>query len=815
MTALTLGRRRENLPAEVTRFVGRKRELSAVSNAIARHRLVTLRGAAGVGKTRLALRAATLERGSFADGVWLVELSALRDPALLPRAISAALGLPGESSGDPLSTLAGQLADRDILLLLDTCEHLVDACAKVTRALLEAAPGLRILATSREPLGVPDEDVLLISPLQVGGQRDEAAESDAVALFVDRAQAAMEGFRLTPENTGAVTELCQRLDGIPLALELAAVRLRSMPVEEILTRLDDRFRILGTTRTNTDRHRTLRSAVRWSYELCTPAEQRLWAGLSVFPGSFDLAAAEDVCRPAVIEDLLRLVEKSVVQYDEGAGRYRMLDTMREFGAERLAGLPDAAGQRARHRDYYLGLVERAAAQTLGPRQVHWLTRLREETDNLREALDWSFATAGQEAAGQRMTVGLRTYWLMTGAFSDGRDWHSKARQVSPGTAGHAWAVYGAAVLAVQQGDLPAAVPLLDQAAGLAAELGDEDLAAHVQDSRGSAAFYAGDLETARARHEAALARYEKDGFSNAFALSSYARLASVCLLLFDIDRAIELCEEYLRRCGETGEQWGRGTALWTRGAGRWLSQDLQGAIADALACLAIKEELGDLHTITMSFDLLAVCYAGLGDYARAAALYGAGDKYWKLLGAPIQLGPGYTSIRRGAGDTARAELGEEAYAAAYALGAGLPLGDAMAVARGQRPAAPEPPDPPKPLTRREREIAGLVAEGLGNREIAERLFLSKRTVDSHLEHIFTKLGFSSRTQLTNWVLEQRRGLQPAAQYENPPPLHSERVIAPVPAPPSPPPRSGLRARGQRRSRASRMPRPGPSRSARA
>jgi non-specific serine/threonine protein kinase len=306
---------------------------------------------------------------------------------------------------------------------------------------------------------------------------------------------------------------------------------------------------------------------------------------------------------------------------------------------------------------------------------------------------------------------------------------------------------------VQQGDLPTAGPLLDQAATLAAGLGDEDLAAHVSDARGIAAFYIGDLETASARHEAAIAWYEKHGFSEAFALSSYGRLASACLLLFDIDRAIELCEEWLRRCEQTGEQWGRGSALWVRGAARWLAQDLDGAVADALACLEIKETLGDLHTITMSFDLLAVCYTGLGDHERAAVLYGAGDKYWKLLGAPIQMGPGYTNIRRSAGDTAREHLGEEAYGTAYARGTGLPLAEAMAVARKERPAVPEQRGPLRPLTPREKEIAALVAEGLGNREIAERLFLSKRTVDSHMEHIFTKLGFSSRTQVATWVLE--------------------------------------------------------------
>lgn len=754
MTALTLGRRRDNLPAEVTRFVGRKRELAAVAEAIGRRRLVTLRGPGGVGKTRLALRAAAEERESFNDGCWLIELSALRDPGLLARTIAATLGLPDEASRDPTAALAEHLADREILLVLDTCEHVVEGCAQLARTLLGAAPGLRILATSREPLNVPDEDVLLITPLGMTAEPGSGDEADAVALFVDRAQAAMEGFRLTPENTPHVAELCRKLDGIPLALELAAVRLRSMPVEEILARLDDRFRILGTTRTNTGRHRTLRSAVSWSYELCTPEEQRLWAGLSVFPGSFTLAAAEYACGPSALDDLPRLVEKSVVQYDERSGRYRMLDTMREFGAERLADSGDRE-PRARHRDYYLGLVTEAAAETLSPRQVRWLNLLREETDNLRDALDWSFGTAGQEAAGLRMTVGLRVYWLMTGRFSDGRDFHEKARRACPGTVGHAWAVYGSAIFAIQQGDLPTAGPLLKEAAALAGEAGDGDLDAHISDAQAIAAFYIGDLETARTRHEAALAYYEEHGFSNAFALSSYARLASVCLLLFDIERAIALCEEYLRRCDETGERWGRGTALWTRGAGRWLSQDLEGAVADALACLDIKEKLSDLHTITMSFDLLAVCYAGLEDYQRAAVLYGAGDKYWRLLGAPIQLGPGYTNIRRSAADSALEHLGPAAYDAAYARGNAMSLAEAMPVARRERPAVPEPPAPARPLTRREKEIAGLVAEGLGNREIADRLFLSKRTVDSHMEHIFTKLGFSSRTQLANWVLENR------------------------------------------------------------
>ena len=746
MTTLTLTLRKDNLPAEVTTFIGRRRELAAVAAAIGKYRLVTLRGAGGVGKTRLALRAAGLVRDSFADGCWLVELSALRDPELLPRTVSAALGLPDKAAGDPLAVLAAALADQEMLLVLDTCEHLVEACARLARRLLRAAPGLRILTTSREPLGVADEHTLAITPLE---------DSEAVALFADRARAAVPGFELTTANTGPVVQLCRRLDGIALALELAAVRLRSMPVEEILARLADRFRILGTARTSLDRHRTLRAAISWSHELCTPEERLLWAELSVFPGSFDRDAAEHVCGPAAGQALTRLAEKSIVGYDEAAGRYQLLDTMREFAAERLA--TDAVARlRVRHRDYYLGLAEQAAADSLTPAQAGWLARLGQETDNLRVALDYSFGTPGQETAGLRGTIALRTYWLMVGQFTEGRRWHKLAMSVGLGSSGHAWAAFGAGVLAVQQSDLTSAVPLLALAATLAVELADDGLAAQVTDARGMIAFYSGDLETARTQYESALAAYKRTGFSDTFALDTYARLASTCLLSFETDRAIALCEEYLRRCDELGALWGRGSALWVRGAGRWMSGDPAAAIEDALACLAIKETLGDLHTIVMSFDLLSVCLVETGEFERPAVLYGASETLWKIINAPVLMGPAYAEIRDSAARTARAGLGDERFEAACRRGAALPLADAIAVARGEAPTVPGTPTAVaiKQLTKREREIAMLVADGLGNREIAERLYLSKRTVDSHIEHIFAKLGFSSRTQLTNWVAGQ-------------------------------------------------------------
>ena len=765
MTALTWGQRRDNLPAEVNRFVGRRRELPAIGEALERHRLVTLRGPGGVGKTRLALHAAAGLRDAFADGCWLVQLSPLRAPELLPRAVSEALGLPDDVTGDPARALAESLAERELLLIMDTCEHLAAGCAELAGRLLAAAPRMRILATSRAPLDAPGERTLLIGPLELPADDASAARADAVSLFVDRAQAAVPDFALTPQNTPAVAELCRRLDGMPLALELAAVRLRGMPVEEILGRLSDRFGALGTARTATERHRTLRATVSWSHELCTPAEQRLWAELSVFPGSFGLTAAERACGPGAGETLSRLAGKSVVQLSPEGDRYWMLDTMREFGAELLD--PESTRRiRARHRDYFLELVERAAAGSMTAEQASWLRCLGVETASLRAALGFSFTEPGEAPAGLRMVRLLLPYWYMTGQFTEGRRWHELALAVSPGSSDHAWAVFGAGVLAVLQGDLAHGGPLLTEAATLAEAAADENLAAHVTDARGVLALRAGKLAAARACHEAALASYQRIGFADPTALANYGRLVAVYLMSNEPDRADRVAEECLRRSAALGEQWARGTALIARAGARWRAGDYPAAIEFALACLRTKEELGDLHTIAMCFDLLTACLTNTADLERAAVLRGAADTLWTLLNAPVLIGPAYTQTRESTAATARSALGEERFAALCEHGAALPLSDALATARGEVPAVPAgsplavsgtgPGSGARPLTRRELEVACLVADGLGNREIAGRLFLSKRTIDSHIEHIFAKLSFSSRAQLAGWFREQEQ-----------------------------------------------------------
>ncbi|HUN36554.1 MAG TPA: AAA family ATPase, partial [Trebonia sp.] len=649
-----MGERRDNLPRGVTRFIGRKPELAGIAMALETYRLVTLHGPAGVGKTRLATAAAANVVTTFGQRVWLVQLSALRDPGLLAQEIAKSLGLPDETTSDPAASLARQLAESELLLVLDTCEHLTGACAQLAEALIEACPDLRILATSREPLASAVEHVIPVFPLDATTPR-----SDAVELFVDRARAVVPGYALTAANCEPVVQLCRKLDGIPLAIELAAVRLRSMSAEEIGDRLADRFRILGTVRTTIDRHRTLRAAVDWSYGLCTPPEQRLWALLSVFPGEFSAEAAAAVCGPGTQESLARLADKSIVTL-AGAGRYRLLDTMREFGAG-LPGDEDRASARRRHRDYFLAQAEQAAAQAAGREQVGWLTWARRERDNLRAALDYSFTTPGEEAAGVRITLALRCYWLMLGSFGEGTHWHELARAACPGTMDNAWATYGAGFLAAQQGTLATAQALLDQAAAAAGQ-SDPLLAACIADAQGSVAFYAGDNEAALERYTGALASFRELGFADPLSLVCYSRLASACLLALDIGRAIELCEECIHRCDEAGEQWARATAVWVRGAAHWLSGDNETAIGDALAALAVKEAQGDLHTATMCLDLIAISLASRGasaaDFTRSAELYGAGETMWGLLNAPLQMGPAYAEFRKDGAAKCRTVLGD-------------------------------------------------------------------------------------------------------------------------------------------------------------
>ncbi|MGH2352814.1 MAG: ATP-binding protein, partial [Chloroflexota bacterium] len=409
-----------NLPLQLTSFVGRERELPAVRDLLAEHRLVTLTGPGGTGKTRLALQVAADVLPAYPDGVWLVALAALADPALVPHAVAQAVGVREEPGRPLLGTLADALRPKRLLLVLDNCEHLLDACAHLADALLRACPHLRVLATGREALGIAGETAWRVPSLGLPDARhlppvEVLSQYEAVRLFIDRALAVQPGFRVTNQNALAVVQVCARLDGIPLAIELAAARVRVLPVEQLLVRLEDRFRLLsGGSRTALERHQTLRAAVDWSYDLLTEPENAVFARLAVFAGGFTLDAAEAVCAGDGIEavevlDLLtHLVDKSLAVVDEqpdGTARYRLLETLRHYAREKLAAREEADTVRAQHATHYLALAEQADPELRGPRGAGWLDRLRRDLDNMREALAWAEA-GGEAELGLRLAAAL-------------------------------------------------------------------------------------------------------------------------------------------------------------------------------------------------------------------------------------------------------------------------------------------------------------------------------------------------------------------------------------------------------------------------
>ncbi|MFI0452391.1 ATP-binding protein [Actinomadura sp. 6N118] len=764
MASVALEQRAGRLPAEVTRFVGRKRELAEGRRLLDASRLVTLTGASGVGKTRLALRLAAEARPGYADGTWFVDLSALRDAELLAHTVAEALHVPDQSTRDRLDMLAEHLADRELLLVLDTCEHLVDACAMLAEVLLRSAPHLHLLATSREPLDVFGEHTMVLPPLSLPdaeGPEAEVAASDAVALFADRAAAVVPGFTLSGGDLPAVARLCRRLDGIPLAIELAAVRLRALSVEQLVERLDDRFRLLGThraQRAGRSRHQTLRAAVQWSHELCTPREALLWARLTVFPGGFDLAAAEHVGADgegveaglpadAVYETLARLVEKSIVLREEGGCRYRMLDTLREYGSDLLAGLEEAERLRRRHRDWFLGLAVRAEAEAFGADQAERLERLMREHANLRAALDYSVTTPGEAAQATRMAVALAQFWFSAGLLGEGRLWLGKALDASA-SSDRARALCLAGLLAVLQGDLEAAESFQAEAVPLASSSLER---AYTVELAGLVAFFRGDLEAARPL----LAEPAPSG--DIWTMLRLPLLAALHCLTGDIDRALEYCEECRVVSAASGDQWCLAYATWVRGLAHCLRGDPQAASAETQRTLRLMRGLNDRLGSAMALDLAAGCAGFTGSSERSARLFGAADRMWRIVGAPMFFGPAYLSLREVVLAEVRGSLGERGWQVFYGEGLRLSLDEAMDHALDDRPGVnARGVDPWEPLTRREREIAALVAQGLSNREISERLVIAKRTVDSHLEHILAKLEMASRTQIAAWVTERLR-----------------------------------------------------------
>ncbi|MEV0582990.1 LuxR C-terminal-related transcriptional regulator [Nonomuraea sp. NPDC050310] len=750
----------KNVPAETTSFVGRAADLDAVRDLLANARLVTLVGPGGVGKTRLAVRVARAVEAAFPDGVCLVELSSLEDPGLLATTVAAALDLPERPSVPAIELLAGHLRDRRFLLLLDTCEHLVDACAALAEVLLSNAPGLHVLATSRRPLDIPAEHTRAIAPLPVPepGAPWPPDPGGALSLFADRAAAAALGFTVTEDNREEVGALCRRLDGIPLAIELAVVRLRALPLEAILARLDDRFQLLtGGSKTVIPRHQTLETTIGWSHDLCSPAERLLWARLSVFAGEFDLDAAEKICAfgelsaEAVLTTLISLVDQSVVQRVEGApgARFRLLDTIRFYGAGRLAASGESEILRARHRDHYLAMTRAFDAGWLGPDQLSWLEWARHERPNIRVALEFCLSTPEQAPLGLELAGKLAGLWLC-GLLAEGRHWLHRALELAgePTTdrVRGLWLMVWLMDVGGVRGDTNR---LLREGEELADRIGDENGALWCSVFRLHTQFFEATVAPDLAGFLAVRHRLAELGDRLAVIFTSLV-LGWMHTAMGDPAQAVEACDEALAANADPEECWARSWALWVKSMALWA----QGEHGHSARCLReavlLKHRLGDVMGFAQCLEGLGWAAAERREHDRAARLLGAADTLWQRVSNEPQFGLRLLQeFHDKSVQVVQNGLGPHGYAAARQRGGALDVEQALALALDE---PVEPGEDRRHLSPRERQVAELVADGLTNREIGERLDISKRTVDAHLEHILAKLGLVSRTQISKLTM---------------------------------------------------------------
>ncbi|GAB1334547.1 hypothetical protein ACE1SV_11370 [Streptomyces sp. E-15] len=684
-------------PLELTRFVGRSAELAELTAVLGRARLVTVTGTGGVGKSRLAARvAADWTSNTPADGAgWaLVELAAVRDPQFVEYAVVEALALTDHTARPPRETLLEHLAGRRALLVLDGFEHLVAACAELVAELLRKLPELRVLATGRRPLGLAGERLFALAPL---------GDDEAVDLLADRARA--QGAPV--DDDAGVRELCRRLEGLPLALELAAGRLRALSPAQLLERLDDRFRLLaGGGRDTLPRHRTLRTAIGWSHELCTPAERLLWARLSVFARTFDLDAAEYVCSgdglPAedVLDVLSELLAQSVVSREEtpSGPRYRMLDTVRAYGAGWLEATGDADRLRRRHRDWYLGLATWCELEWFSPRQREVAARVDAELPNLRTALEFSLTEPDEAHLGQHLAGTLWFCWVGCGRLSEGRRWLERSVALeSEYERSRLKALWVLGHVAILQGDTVPALRALRTCRERAERSADPAAVAYAEHRTGCLALVTDDMVRAEALLRSALARYQEIGELNSNVLMGRVELAMARAFQGDLPEAVRLCREVRRVCEDHGERWARSYALYVLAYAAWLDGNTAGARELLADCLADAHAFRDLLGSVLSIELLALVKVAQGDPAEAAVLQGAAGRLWSSVGLPLFGSAYYNAPHERCEAAARRALGAARYAECVREGAGLDREAAVARALGDGirplPALPAPRGP--------------------------------------------------------------------------------------------------------------------------
>ena len=733
-----------NLPLALTALIGRARELDTIGEVLRRTRLVTITGPGGVGKTRLALELARRQLARRSDGVWLVDLAAVPEIPDVAAEVARVLEVRSARGKTPTDALRSYLANRDVLLVLDNCEPVVAACAELAAALLTACRDVRILATSRESLGVTGETVWRLDPL---------AEEDAYRLFVERARQRQPGFIPTAATEATIAELCARLDRLPLAIELAAARIAVMSPAEVLAALETRLDELGgADRLSPPHHRTLAATLEWSYQLLEPTEQRTFRSLAVFVGGFDAEAAMTVAPGLSLDVLARLVEKSLVAVVESAAgrtRYRLLETMREYAYELLVQEGELDDVRERHLRHFSTLAGPFEARWLSPRALVVVSELGDDYENFRAALEWAAATDPCRA--RALLAGLKELFILLGV----ADGHRLAQLLLERCAARdrervqVQIVYGS--LAMLAADAETARRALADAQSLSVELGEQELEGWAHLFLGlveTLVVRAPLLESAREHLEATRALHHERGIGTGWARAT-AVLGLTFLMTGDPARARELVEQALAVDVEAGDDWGQGQCHL------YLGIIKESITTDADVVTAHYREAVDRLRRFRGGPLLPAALIGQTgvlvhrDPARALGVVAAAYALRDRSGA--EFAPFFRARAERVRAAAEAALDVGAQRI-WAEGERLSVDDAIALAFGsKRPPRPASPDG---LSVREREVAELVATGLSNKEIAARLHLSVRTVESHVRHALTKTGLSNRTQLAAWARER-------------------------------------------------------------
>ncbi|MEU4325107.1 ATP-binding protein [Nonomuraea dietziae] len=749
---------RPALPQETTSLVGRRAEVGAVRRALQRGRLVTLTGVAGVGKTRVAIRAARLTRRAFADGVVFVSLSGLTSAESLEHALAQAMGIHELVSHSGVRLLAGHLRPRRTLLVLDGCEHLPEEVSALAQALLAAAPGLHMLLTSRQVLRAPGEHTVEVRPMSVpcaGASLAEVAATESYALLVERM--ADPSFRLTEQNTALVSGLCRRLEGVPLAIELAAVRARVMPLEEIL-------RTMGGQPGGS----VMESAAGWSHDLCGPEERLLWRRLAVFAGPFDLAAAEAVCsgeglaEEEIYPALAALVDRSVVitERDEGRVAYRMLGGVRQFALARMSA-GELGELRRRHREHYLAMAVRLGCEQNSVSRLATWSTARGEWPNFRAAIESYAAAEGQVDSCARMLVGLWFLWLYAGMSREGRSYLERFLATS-GIEGfpRLAALMTLTSIRVGQGDLEAARLSLAEAddlvaaLGAAREPGEHPGSRRLEIVRGMYHFVMGELDAAEQGLRRALKAMT--GSRGVAAVEGIVTLGLVHVAQLRFDEAVDVLRRARRLCAEQREDvigaWADLIlALALRGRGEYAE-----AMRLATSAVRAHARMRTNHATAFAVEVVGWLATDLDEHTRAAMLLSATGGLWKVEVSAFfgsrQLAREHSACE----ERLRAALGPH-YVRAAAAGKAMSAAEVVACALTLCPGSSRQEEEHglALLTPREIDVARLVADGLTNRLISQRLVIATRTVDTHVENILKKLGFAGRSQIAAWVIKER------------------------------------------------------------